>query len=245
MAEENHLISIIIPTLQEEKVIGSTLSALKISIPHEIIVSDGGSNDRTAAIARQFTSQVLVHAEHARQTIAQGRNVGAQAAHGEFLIFLDADCTIENPDDFFRAALARFLADPKLVALTARLRVLPSQETLGDRLIFGLMNTVTRIRNNVWQKGDAPGGEFQMVRASAFRSLGGYREDLVTCEDRELFARLARVGRVRSDPRLTVFHTGRRAHNVGWPRLILMFFVNTISFRLRGKAFSKEWTVER
>ena len=103
----------------------------------------------------------------------------------------------------------------------------------------------TRIRNNVCHKGDAPGGEFQMVRARAFHSLGGYREDLVTCEDRDLFARLAGLGRVRSDPQLTVFHTGRRAHNIGWPRLILVFFVNRISFRLRGKAFSKEWTVER
>lgn len=245
MAGGNHLISIIIPTLQEEKVIGATLSGLKISIPHEIIVSDGGSSDQTAAIARQFTDQVLVHDGRTRQTIAQGRNVGAQVAHGEFLIFLDADCTIENPDDFFAAALAHFRVDPKLVALTARLRVLPSQETLGDKLIFGLVNTVTRIRNNVWQKGDAPGGEFQMVRARAFHSLGGYREDLVTCEDRDLFARLAGLGRVRSDPQLTVFHTGRRAHNIGWPRLILVFFVNRISFRLRGKAFSKEWTVER
>ena len=245
MAGENHLISIIIPTLQEEKVIGATLSGLKITIPHEIIVSDGGSRDQTTAIARQFTDQVLVHDGQSRQTIAQGRNVGAQAAHGEFLIFLDADCTIENPDDFFATALARFQVDPKLVALTARLRVLPSQETLGDKLIFGLVNTVTRIRNNVWHKGDAPGGEFQMVRARAFHSLGGYREDLVTCEDRDLFARLAGLGRVRSDPQLTVFHTGRRAHNIGWPRLILVFFVNRISFRLRGKAFSKEWTVER
>jgi hypothetical protein len=67
----------------------------------------------------------------------------------------------------------------------------------------------------------------------------------VTCEDRELFARLARVGRVRSDPTLTVFHTGRRAHNVGWLRLIAIFLANTLSFRLRGKAFSKEWSVER
>ena len=245
MAGENHLISIIIPTLQEEKVIGATLSGLKITIPHEIIVSDGGSRDQTTAIARQFTDQVLVHDGQSRQTIAQGRNVGAQAAHGEFLIFLDADCTIENPDGFFATALEHFRVDPKLVALTARLRVLPSLETLGDKLIFGLVNTVTRIRNNVWQMGDAPGGEFQMVRAGAFHSLGGYREDLVTCEDRDLFARLAGLGRVRSDPHLTVFHTGRRAHNIGWPRLILVFFVNRISFRLRGKAFSKEWTVER
>jgi glycosyltransferase involved in cell wall biosynthesis len=241
------MISIIIPTLQEEKVIGSTLSRLQAfrAVPHEIIVSDGGSSDQTAAIARRFADQVIVHNDRARQTIAQGRNVGARAAQGELLVFLDADCTIENPDEFFGAALAHFVADPKLVALTAYLRVLPSEETFADKVVFSLTNLVTRIRNNVWQKGDAPGGEFQMVRRAAFDSVGGYRDELVTCEDRDLFARLAGIGRVLTDPELTVFHTGRRAHNIGWPRLILLFFVNRISFRLRGKVVSTEWKPER
>ncbi|MEO5717140.1 MAG: glycosyltransferase [Chthoniobacterales bacterium] len=245
MSQGDPRLSIIIPTLQEEKALGTTLAALKFSFPHEVIVSDGGSIDRTVAIAREFADEVLVHQGSERQTIAQGRNAGARVARGEFLVFFDADCSVENPDEFFPAAVAKFEADPKLVALTARLRVLPEQETFGDKLVFGLTDRVTRFRSNVLKKGDAQGGEFQMVRAAVFHSLGGYREDLVTCEDRDLFARLARVGRVRSDPQLTVFHTGRRAHNVGWPRLIVTFLANTISFRLRGKAFSKEWSVER
>ena len=241
MPAENPLISIVIPTLQEEKVIAATLTALQFSLPHEIIVSDGGSGDATVARARPLADQVLIHSGPTRQTIAQGRNAGAACARGEFLVFLDADCTLENPEQFLREAVRQFREDERLVALTARLRVLPAEETFGDRIVFGLTNTITRFRNNVRQKGDAPGGEFQMVRAPVFHSLGGYREDLVTCEDRDLFARLAAVGRVRSDPRLTVFHTGRRAHAVGWPRLIAIFLANTISFRLRGKSYSKEW----
>lgn len=243
MPSEKQFLSIIIPTLEEEKVIGATLAALRFPQAHEIIVSDGGSSDRTVEIARPLADQVLESS--GRQTIAQGRNAGAAVARGAFLVFLDADCTLENPEEFFRAALAQFETDPRLAGLTVQIRVLPELETLGDKLIFGLTNAVTRFGNNVRGTGDSPGGEFQMVRAAAFRSLGGYREDLVTCEDRDLFRRLARVGQVRSDPRLTVFHTGRRAHNVGWPRLILTFLANTISFRLRGKSFSKEWTVER
>ncbi len=241
------MISIIIPTLQEEKALGSTLSGLMAfrATASEIIVSDGGSSDRTVEIARRFTEQVIVHEGAKRQTIAQGRNVGARAAQGEFFVFLDADCLIENPDEFFASALERFSADSKLVALTARLRVLPANETFADKIVFGLTNAITGFRNNVLGKGDSPGGEFQMVRRAAFEAAGGYREDLVTCEDRDLFARLAKLGGVISAPELTVFHTGRRAHNVGWPRLISIFLANTISFRLRGKAFSKEWKPER
>ena len=247
MAEGSPVISIVIPTLQEEKVIGATLSLLKTcdAIPCEIIVSDGGSIDRTVEIARPVADSVIEHRSTSRQTIAQGRNLGAKSARGEFLVFLDADCSVKNPNEFFMAARTRFASDPKLVALTAQLRVVPADETLGDKIVFGVMNLATRFRNNVLQKGDAPGGEFQMVRRVAFEAAGGYREDLVTCEDRDLFARLAKSGRVMTDPALTVFHTGRRAHNVGWLKLIALFFVNTISFRLRGKAISREWKPER
>ncbi len=245
MIEDKPLLSIIIPTLQEEKVISATLAALKFPQSHEIIVSDGGSTDRTVQLARERAEQVIVHSGGERQTIAEGRNAGAAVARGEFLVFLDADCTLENPEEFFRAAVTHFESDPRLVGLTARLRVLPERATRLDNLFFGLANAATWFGNNVRGTGDAPGGEFQMVRASVFRSLGGYREDLVTCEDRDLFRRLARVGRVHSDARLTVFHTGRRAHNVGWFRMIWILLANTISFRLRGKSFSKEWTVER
>jgi len=240
-------LSVIIPTLQEAKSIGATLKALAMlrDRGHEIIVSDGGSTDETVTIARPLADKVILYTGAIRQTISTGRNVGARAACGKLLVFLDADCSIERPIDFFAAAVAHFERDSEVVALTGYLRVLPSEETVADKLVFGLMNAVTRVRNNVCHKGDAAGGEFQMVRREAFETVGGYREDLVTCEDRDLFARLARLGRVVTDPALVVFHSGRRAHNVGWTKLIVMFLVNTISFRLRGKALSREWSVER
>ena len=80
-----------------------------------------------------------------------------------------------------------------------------------------------------------------MVRREAFAAIGGYREDLVTREDRDLFIRLAKIGRTMSDPDLVVFHSGRRAHALGWPRLIGLFLLNTIFFHLRGRMLSKEW----
>ena len=56
------MISIIIPTYNEEKIIGKTLSELKakLTLPHEIIVTDDKSKDRTAEIARAYADQVLV-----------------------------------------------------------------------------------------------------------------------------------------------------------------------------------------
>jgi glycosyltransferase involved in cell wall biosynthesis len=241
------MISIVIPTYYEEKIIEFTLQLLKsqLTIPHEIIVSDGGSKDRTVEAAGKYADKVVVFARAERQTIAQGRNEGARAARGEFLVFLDADCVIRDPDSFFKAALADFERMDNLVALTALLRVLPENETFLDRIIASVINAVVLFKNNVLHKGEVPGGEFQMFRKEVFDKIGGYNEQLVTREDRDIFFRLSRIGRTLCDPRLTVFHTGRRAHIVGWGRLIGQFLVNTLSFHVRGKVRSKEWTPVR
>ena len=241
------MISIIIPTLEEEKAIGETLRALKsqLTLPHEIIISDGGSTDRTVEIARPLSDKVIVYAQPPRQTIAQGRNDGAKAARGDFFVFLDADCTVPEPDHFFRSAIAQFEADKELVGLTSHLRFTPGTETLIDKLFLGFENLAIRLKNNLLGLGDSAGGEFQMVRASAFTAIGGYRADLVTCEDRDLFSRLSRIGKTRFDHQLTVFHPGRRVHQVGWPRLIFLFVVNTLSFRFLAEFGSKTWSLIR
>ncbi len=237
------MISIVIPTLNEEKLIGETLSRLRseLSIPNELIMSDGGSRDETVAIAKKFIDKVVVHDGAARQTIGAGRNAGAHVCNGDFLVFIDADCVIPDPDRFFARALRHFEKHKELVGLTVYLKVFPETATFGDKTIGWIMNSAVRARNNLFGKGDCAGGEFQMVRTEAFRKINGYREELVTCEDRDLFRRLAKIGRTMSDPKLAVFHTGRRAHILGWPYLVGLFVVNTIFFKLRGRAFSKEW----
>jgi glycosyltransferase involved in cell wall biosynthesis len=236
------MISIVIPTLDEEKIIGSTLRALSatLTLPHEVIVSDGGSSDRTAELARQNGASVVVFAGSGRQTIAQGRNDGAAAARGAFLVFLDADCVIPEPDRFFTRALAHFEQDPGLVGLTVNLRVSPEMETFGDRLVFGVANLGLRFANNLLGRGHSF-GEFQMIRREAFARLGGFRADLVTIEDADMFRRLSRIGQTMIDPQLQVLHSGRRGHQVGWPPLIAMWLVNSIFFSLCNRAFTKEW----
>ncbi len=237
------MISIIIPTFNEEAIIESTLSRLKagLTISHEIIVSDGDSKDKTAEIAKKYADHVIVYNGTERQNISQGRNAGAAITKGEFLVFLDADCTIFDPDAFFSSALSHFQKNQKLVGLVVYVRVLPEYETLADKIVSSIVNSSVRFQNNFLHKGDAPGGELQMVRKEAFLKIGGYNEGLITREDRDLFFRLSKIGETLSDPKLFVFHTGRRAHKVGWPRLIGLFLWNTLFFHIFGRVYSKEW----
>jgi glycosyltransferase involved in cell wall biosynthesis len=236
------MISFIIPTLNEEKYIGKTLSYISLyKGPHEIIVSDTNSPDRTVEIARQYTDKVIVHSkEGKRLTIAAGRNLGAGIATGEYFVFLDADICIIEPDIFFKEALAYFERDPKLVGLTVSLHVFKELETLGDRILIPFFIFMRLLMNNYLGLGAAT-GEFQMVRATAFKKAGGFDEMLVTGEDDAFFRRLSKIGKTRLVKGLIAYHSGRRAHRLGWPKLLYLWTRDTLSVWFFKKSASSEW----
>jgi hypothetical protein len=84
-------------------------------------------------------------------------------------------------------------------------------------------------------------GEFQMMRAKSYRELGGYNDHYVAGEDFEFFRRLSLIGQTRIIRALTIYHTGRRPHSVGWPKLLSAWAANSISVTLFKKSYSKEW----
>ena len=82
-------LSIIVPVLDEAARIGAALAALA---PYrargaEVIVADGGSRDRTVAIARPLADRVIA----APRGRGAQMNAGAAAAGGDVLLFLHAD----------------------------------------------------------------------------------------------------------------------------------------------------------
>ena len=147
---------------------------------------------------------------------------------------------IPDIDVFFRKASALFASDPNLVGLTSKIKVLPEYETLFDKIIFGYLNFFHLLMNNLLGIG-VSSGEFQMVRRDSFKKIGGYNEKLVASEDYDLFKRLSNMGKTRYDGDLVVYHTGRRAHKIGWPKLLSMWFLNTVSVWFRKRSVSSEW----
>ncbi len=236
------MISIIIPTLNEEKILEKTLKSLRELniIPYEIIVSDGRSKDKTIEIAKMYADKVMVYEGEKRQTIGMGRNLGASVARGEFLVFLDADMHIPDINNFFKKTLDIFEKNKKLVGLTVYLKVFPEMANLGDIIIPWLFNRMVYIYNNIIHYG-ASSGEFQMVRAEIFKKLKGFDERLVGAEDFDMFARLSKNGLTQSEPTLTVFHTGRRAHKIGWPKLLYSWFMNWLHANFLKRSWSSEW----
>ena len=86
------MISVIIPTLDEAHNLPRLLTALALeTMDHEVIVSDGGSNDGTQEIIRRFGAQLI------EGPAARGSQLrrGAEIARGDTLFFLHADCQIK------------------------------------------------------------------------------------------------------------------------------------------------------
>ncbi len=234
------VLSFVIPVHNEAVLIESTLSQLKkLTLPHEVIVSDDVSTDETVSRSAKYADWVIT-TRTKYPTIAANRNAGAKTASGEFLVFLDADSYIENPDAFFARALSQFADDETLSGLTGRLRVHPHLETFGDKVVYPLFNLVHKIKNNNLHMGEAS-GKFQMIRRSTFEELGGFNEKLVTREDADMFARLSKRGKTRYDGSLCVLHTGRRGHAYGWPKLLSIWMLNAIAVGLTGRALAKVW----
>lgn len=235
------MISFIIPTKNEEKVIEESLKRLsQYTGDKEIIISDGNSTDNTLSIARKYTQNIVENTSGIKQTIAEGRNEGGNVAKGDFLVFMDTDVTIPVPDLFFKNAISVFEKNINLGALTAFITVEPKSATMMDRFIFKLMNINNLISNNFFGIG-ASMGEFQMIRRDVFNAVGGYNKELAAGEDYEMFRRISKSYKTTVVKELTVYHSGRRVHQVGWLKLLPLWFMNYISTLLFKKSVSKEW----
>lgn len=111
---ERIAISVVMPTLNEAARLEEALDGL--SWADEIIVVDGGSGDRTVAIARGRGAHVLTVRD---QTIADQRNAGIAIARNHWVLALDADEVVTRE---LRESLARLTRSGQIFPTAYRVR---------------------------------------------------------------------------------------------------------------------------
>ena len=174
-------LSIIIPVLNEEPGIVAALEALSSprSRGAEVIVVDGGSADRTVALARPMCDRLIV----APRGRAAQMNAGAAAAHGNILLFLHADTALPPEAD-------RLVAEA--LAHSGRAWGRFDVRISGRHPLFPLIAAMMNLRSRV--TGIATGDQAIFVDKTAFAAVGGY-PDIDLMEDIVLSRRLKRVSR--------------------------------------------------
>ena len=235
--------SIIIPTLNEEKLLPQLLDQLKCEVnlskkDFEIIISDGGSKDGTEQIAKSYGCDFLKHDLPGKDNISAGRNKGGMKARGEWLIFLNADVRLADVKKFFNF-LEEKIYSSSLLAVGGHVKVFPEEEILSDRLYHGFYYYYFHLLNYL---GMGTGrGECQVIRKDVFIKLGGYDEKLAAGEDFDLFKRIKKVGEILLTDELLVYESPRRFRRYGYFTVSMMWLKNSTSIVLRKKSISREW----
>jgi rSAM/selenodomain-associated transferase 2 len=100
-------LSVVIPTLNAADTLAGLIDQLQAAaVVSELIIADGGSSDETAAIAAAAGVQIIVAVRGRGNQLA----AGADAAAGDWLLFLHADCRLAAD---WEAAVATFLTTPE------------------------------------------------------------------------------------------------------------------------------------
>lgn len=194
------------PVLDEERQLPATLDHLA-SLPGlwQVIVVDGGSSDRTVALARAHRLGPRV-IEAAGGRAAQ-LNAGAAEAEGEGIVFLHADTRLPRTA---YASIAGALADGRVAGGNFALR-------FDDPGLFGrLLGVVYALQRRC---GIFYGDSAIWTRSATFRALGGYRP-LPIMDDYDFARRLADAGRTRCLPGPAVT-SSRRWRRQGIARTVL------------------------
>lgn len=202
-------LSIVIPALNEAPNLQALLPDLARRCPGaEVIVVDGGSRDRTAAVVTRHPGARLLVAPPGR---ARQMNAGAREAAGDVLLFLHADTQLP---DGAAAAIAAELAGPDVVG--GRFDVRFDSPRPVFRMIAWFMNVRSR-----WT-GICTGDQAIFVRRASFEAAGGY-PDIALMEDIELSRRLRRRGRLGA-LRLRVTTSARKWEREGPLRTIVLMW---------------------
>ena len=183
------LVSVVIAVFNGERhVIAAVESALSQDWPAlECIVVDDGSDDRTAALLDTIDDQRLAVIWQPNAGVAAARNVGIQAANGEFVAFLDAD-DIWLPSKT-RMQVALLLRRPEVGLVYAGYTLV--DELLRVRAVVEPARGGLDVRKMMLLEADGIGlSATGMARTDILRSVGGFDVGLSTSADLDLIRRI-------------------------------------------------------
>ncbi|PIR83311.1 hypothetical protein COU19_01080 [Candidatus Kaiserbacteria bacterium CG10_big_fil_rev_8_21_14_0_10_56_12] len=216
--------SVVVPAHNEEERIAAAIEAL-LAQEHpdfEIIVVDNASSDRTTEIASTYPVTVV---REDRKGTMWACEAGRQAATGDVVVRMDADCVPAK--DWLVRGEAHF-ANPEVVAVTGPYDyvdahpVFRAATTFIQKVFYRLSHHVT---HRVLKQGGLLVGGNSFMRASALHAAGGFNTEIVFYgDDTDTAKRLSTQGRIIFDPRHSVPSSARRFQREGILQVAWQYF---------------------
>ncbi|MBK9377971.1 MAG: TIGR04283 family arsenosugar biosynthesis glycosyltransferase [Saprospiraceae bacterium] len=209
-------LSIVIPVLNEEKYLGTTLRYLKenCSPLTEIIVVDGGSQDNTSSIVKDTGGCVWIETRPQR---AGQMNKGAALASGEILFFLHADTL---PPKALEPILQNAIQQSKLCGCFI-------SEFQGHSVMRKLNHWFTK-SNLLWFRG---GDQSCFVEKKLFHKIGGFDERYDVMEDYDIICRLKKQAPFSILPH-SISISDRKIRRHGYFKINLIYSIMLSAFIL-------------
>ena len=216
------MLSIIIPTLNEEKYLPLLLEHIKKQdfSDYEVIVADAGSKDQTVQIVKEYKHRVVKGG-----SVAYGRNQGAKAARGELLLFIDAD-NIYLPDDFLSELVGEFKKKNCDIA-TFPLYI---DGNRMDKMAFKVYNWWAK----KLQRFKAYATNSMIVKKEVFDRVGGFDESITLAEDHDFARRASKIGKFRYIEIDPILVSARRMEKEGRIRLYSKYILAEIYMETFG-----------
>ncbi|MGO9565953.1 MAG: glycosyltransferase [Desulfomonilaceae bacterium] len=201
-------ISVVIPVHNCKDTIVKCLDSLR-SLDHpnfEAIIVDDGSTDETAEICESFPGVKVIRLE--KSGPSRARNIGIEAARGEFVAFTDGDCLV---DERWLRELEKGFSGP-LIAGVGGDQKSPEDDTEVGKLIQRFLKTIGFVTGYI--KTDATMKETEhnpscnsMYRKGVLKAVGGFDEALWPGEDVELDLKITTQGHTLIyNPKAMVYH---------------------------------------
>ncbi|MBD3318962.1 glycosyltransferase [Candidatus Woesearchaeota archaeon] len=227
-------LSIIIPTLNEERYLGTLLNCLSRQTRQdfEVIIVDGTSQDTTVKVAQRYKNRLHLAIVVTRRGVAHQRNEGVRKARFSQLLFFDADCTIAN--DFIEKTLAYVKGKYTLAGAVVQF----DNNDWQHRLInegYSQMCTFGRFT------GGFLNGACIYTTKNVFAAIGGFDTSILVGEDHEFGIR-ARPHCRRGLLPLPVMTSARRFEQVGPVRQVIQYLMMGLYIMVRGSIRKPHFT---
>lgn len=189
MNSESPLISVVIPAYNCEDSIGSTLNSVlqQTYITIEVIVINDGSTDETLTVLKSFQDSRLQIVTQPNSGVSATRNRGINLAKGDFIAFLDSD-DLWLPNKLSDQIIALQSNSQAAIAYSWTDYIDQSGHFLRQGYYCHFEGNVHRrlLLGSFLESGSNP-----LIRRMALEAVGGFDESLRTCEDWDLWIRLA------------------------------------------------------